>query len=188
MKKESSGPYLGDIISSDGSIDLTIENRRQRGVGLISQITGIINNVSLGVHYFSIALSLRESMLLNGLLFNSEVWFTVREKHLETLESIDQILMRKMFKAHSKTALEAFFLEAGVIPLRFIIAKRRLMYLWTILKRPEEEMLKKVFKTQKTVRTPGDWAATIEEDLKAYKINLSDEEISETSKYTIRTW
>ena len=186
MKKESSGPYLGDIISSDGSIDLTIENRRQRGVGIISQITGIINNVSLGVHYFSIALALRECMFVNGLLFNSEVWYSVKAKHLETLENIDQILLRKMFKAHSKTALEALFLEAGIIPLRFIIAKRRLMYLWTILQRPEEEMLKKVYKTQKVVRTSGDWANIIEEELKTYNINLTDEEIEATSKYTLK--
>ena len=186
MKKESSGPYLGDIISSDGSIDLTIENRRQRGVGIISQITGIINNVSLGVHYFSIALALRECMFVNGLLFNSEVWYSVKAKHLETLENIDQILLRKMFKAHSKTALEALFLEAGIIPLRFIIAKRRLMYLWTILQRPEEEMLKKVYKTQKVVRTSGDWANIIEEELKTYNINLTDEEIEATSKYTFK--
>ena len=91
-----------------------------------------------------------------------------------------------MFKAHSKTALEALFLEAGIIPLRFIIAKRRLMYLWTILQRPEEEMLKKVYKTQKVVRTSGDWANTIEEELNTYNINLTDEEIEATSKYTLK--
>ena len=186
MKKESSGPYLGDILSSDGSIDLTIENRRQRGIGLISQITGIVNNVSLGIHFFSIALALRESMLVNGLLFNSEVWYSVKSKHLETLENIDLILLKKLFKAHSKTAIEAFFLEAGIIPIRFVIAKRRLMFLWTILQRPDEELLKKVYKTQKVVRTPGDWAATIAEECKAYNINLTDEEIQATSKYTLK--
>ena len=125
-------------------------------------------------------------MLVNGLLFNSEVWYSVKAKHLEILENIDQILLRKMFKAHSKTALEALFLEAGIIPLRFIIAKRRLMYLWTILQRPEEEMLKKVYKTQKVVRTSGDWANIIEEELKTYNINLTDEEIEATSKYTLK--
>ena len=58
------------------------------------------------------------------------------------------------------------------------------MYLWTILQRPEEEMLKRVYKTQKAVRTSGDWAGTIKDELKAYNINQSDEEI--TSKYKFK--
>ena len=129
MKKASSGPYLGDVLSSEGTIDLTIESRRQKGIGLVSKISGIINNVSLGIHYFRISMALRESMMVNGIITNSEVWYNIKENHLVTLEEIDQTLRRKVFKAHSKTAIEALYLEAGIIPIRFIIAKRRLMYL-----------------------------------------------------------
>ena len=186
MKKESFGSYLGDIISSDGTIDLTVENRRQKGVGICSQITGMINNLSLGFYYFKIALNMRESMLVNGILTNSEVWYLVREKYLETLEEIDQMLLRKVFKAHSKTAIEAFYLEAGVIPLRFIIAKRRLMYLWTILRRPSNEMLGKVYRVQNIVKTPGDWANKVKEDLLEYGIVLADIDIKELSHFKYR--
>ena len=36
---------------------------------------GRIANVSFGIHYFEIAATLREVILVNGLLTNCEVWF-----------------------------------------------------------------------------------------------------------------
>jgi hypothetical protein len=38
------------------------------------------------------------------------------------------MLLRKFFNAHSKAARESFFLECGILPILFIISKRRLMY------------------------------------------------------------
>ena len=77
MKKSEECSYLGDILSTTGSVDNTIEKRRQKGIGIISQITGIINGLSLGHYYFKIAFIFRESMLLNGILTNLEVWHPV---------------------------------------------------------------------------------------------------------------
>ena len=150
MEKKTNGSYLGDILSSEGTIDLTIEDRRQKGIGLVTKVSGMINDVSLGIHYFRIAFGLCESMLINGIITNSEVWYHVKEKHLEVLEGLDEMLLRKIFKGQSKTALEAFYLEGGILSIRLILAKRKFMYLWTILRRPEEEMLKKVYKLQVT--------------------------------------
>ena len=47
MKKSTECSYLGDILSSSGSLDATIENRRQKGIGLCSQITGMVNGLAL---------------------------------------------------------------------------------------------------------------------------------------------
>ena len=94
MEKKTTAPYLGDILSSDGSLDATIEDRRQKGVGIITKINGMVSNVSLGIHFFRIALTLRESMLINGILTNSEVWYGVKEKHFEELENQDLTLLQ----------------------------------------------------------------------------------------------
>ena len=71
MKKKSSGSYLGDILSSDGTLDATIEDRRQKGIGLVSKISGMVGNISLGIHFFRVALNLREAMMINEILTNS---------------------------------------------------------------------------------------------------------------------
>ena len=93
MKKVQEGSYLGDILSADGSIDKHIETRRQRGIGICSQSTGIMNSVSLGFFFFKISFNLRDSMLLNRILTNAEVWNQVKSKHIDILESIDLMLI-----------------------------------------------------------------------------------------------
>ena len=104
MKKATECSYLGDVLSTGGSIDATIEQRRQKGVGICSQITGIVNGLSLGNFYFRIIFFLREAMLINGIITNSEVWYPVKDSQLEILESIDLMLLKKLTNAHSKAA------------------------------------------------------------------------------------
>ena len=145
MKKVENGTYLGDILSADGSLDKNVENRRQKGIGISSQITGILNSVSLGFFYFKIAFALRDAKLLTGILTNTEVWNNIKTKHFDILEGIDLMMIKKTLNAHSMTAKEAFFLEAGLMQIKFVVIKRRLMYLWTILQRDDQELLKRAY-------------------------------------------
>ena len=73
MKRVHDGAYLGDIISDDGTIDKLIESRRQKGIGICSQVVGILSSVSLGFFFYKIAFTLRDAKLLNGMLTNTEV-------------------------------------------------------------------------------------------------------------------
>ena len=73
-------------------------------------------------------------MLLNGVLFNSEVWHSISEKEIRRLEEVDEHLLRCMVKAHAKTPLEFVYLETGAIPIRHVIACRRILYLQTFSK------------------------------------------------------
>ena len=84
-------------------------------------------------------------------------------------------LFRKIFNAHSKTPCETFFYETGKYPLRFVWAKRRLMYLWQLLHRDEDELVSKVYKAQKLTHTRGDWYQIIKADKLKYGISESDE-------------
>ena len=178
--------YLGDILNKDGTLDDTIADRKDKSIGKISQITTILSSITFGVFYMDTALILREAMLLNGIMTNSEIWYTVKDHHIKTLESADNDLLRKIFNAHSKTAIELLFLETAKIPIKFIISKRRLLYLWTLLKHKANELTHKVYNAQKTIQTKGDWFLMLDEERKKYKIELTDEEISKMSKYRFK--
>ena len=82
MKKSTVCFYLGDILCTSGSVDATIENRRQKGIGICSQISGMVNGLSLGHYYFNFAFLFREVMLLNVMLKNLEVWHPVTNKQI----------------------------------------------------------------------------------------------------------
>ena len=63
---------------------------------------------------------------------------------------------------------------------------RRLLYFWDILHKNESELVKKVFKAQKTFAVKNDWIIQVQNDLKECKINLSEEEILKMSKYSFK--
>ena len=133
-------------------------------------------------------MTLREARLINGTLTNSEVWPDLTQKHQESIEAADLDLMRKIFNAHSKTASELFYLETGKIPLRFVIYKRRQMYLWQILTRNDGELIHKVYSVQRLQTTRGDWFQIINEVKEKLAIEKSDEEISSMKKETFKAY
>ena len=69
-----------------------------------------------------------------------------------------------------------------MIPIRHVVAIRRLCYLKTILDRPEDEILKQVYEAQRKNPCKGDWINLIQEDMENYNINLSDETIKDMNK------
>ena len=80
------------------------------------------------------------------------------------LEVVDEHLLRSLVKGQSKTPLEFLYLEAGAIPIRYLIACRRLLYHQTILQRDDSELTNKVYIAQKDDPTPGDFADLVSKD------------------------
>ena len=178
MKNVNKVKYLGDVINNLGNVNDTVNDRYSRGIGIINQITSLLTTILLGIYYYDIAMVLRESMLINSILTSSQSWYNVSNKHLETLESIDILYMRKIFNSHSKTAREIYFLETGKLQIKYVLSKRRLMYLHHILTRDKNELIYKVYKTQELKITKGDWFSMIQSQKKLYNIQLTDNQIS----------
>ena len=149
-------------------------------------LMSILSGVSLRMFQMDIALTLRESMFINGVLTNSESWYNMKEEHFKILEMKDNELMRKVFDAHSKTACELFWLESGKISIRYIVSKRRLMYLWTILKQKDDQLIRKTYNAQQLKPTRGDWYKMVQDEKSKYSINLTDQQISQMSRYKFK--
>ena len=119
-------------------------------------------------------------MLLYGILTNLEVWHPVTDTQLEILEKVDQNYLKRILESHSKTPKEALYLETGLLPIRYVAMKRRLMYLHNILIKPENELIKKVYEAQKLLPTKGDCYKQVMEDKNKLGLDLSDIQISRT--------
>ena len=171
--------YLGDFIK--GTIEecnnKNVEYRKGKGIGITSQIMLILNSVSLGFYYFDIGVVLRESLLINGMLFNSEIWYGLTSSQLKELESVDKLLLRKLFDARFSTPTEALYLELGIVPLKYILQGRRLMFLHYLMNLDEDEMLYKFFSAQRNNPGRNDWIQTILQDINDLQLNMSIDEI-----------
>ena len=169
--------YLGDLVNTSGTIRNTVEEIKNKGFGIVNEIIALLDEIPLGRFKMEIGLKLRQAMLLNGMLYNSEAWHAVSEVELRQLESVDEHLLRALVKGHAKTPLEFLYLEAGAIPIRMIVASRRLMYHQAILKREETELTHKIYKEQINNTTPGDFVELLAKDFELINVQKNDAEI-----------
>ena len=186
MKVKTEQMYLGDVISNDGKHFHNVQNRKNRGIGIINQIMQILDTVFFGKYHFEVAMILRSSMLLSSLLLNSEAWVNLTEKDIRSLEQTDEMLLSKVLECESNTSNIAKYLELGAQPLRFEIMKRKILFLQYILKQDKKSMISQVF--QATVNNPlnNDFVKTCEKYLQNLKINLSMEEIENMSTWSFK--
>ena len=179
--------YLGDIITNTTKIDDNIKMRHDKGIGIANDILSTLKEVSFGIYHFEMGLLFRTAKLINGILFNTEALFSLTDRHVELLEESDKYLLRSLFNANIGTPIEALFIETSTLPVRFILKGRRIMYYWTILKKSESELVKRVFLALKEFSTKSDWMSQVTEDLKFCEIDLSDEQISAMSRYKFKS-
>ena len=128
------------------------------------------------------------SLLINGILFNTEAMFSLSSKHVEMLEVCEKYLMRNMFNAEMGTPIESFYIETSTLPLRFILQGRRILYFWTLLRKSECELVKRVFLALREfpAKNGSDWVSQVRQDLTDCEIFHTDEEISKLSKYKFK--
>ena len=128
----------------------------------------------------------RTTQLMNGILFNTEAMLGIKDRHINMLEESDKYLMRSLFDTEMGTPLEAFFIETSTIPFRFIVQGRRIMYYWTVLQKSEKELVKQVFSAQQEFPDKADWISQVTQDLIAFEIFHTDEEIKRMTKYKVQ--
>ena len=178
--------YLGQIISSSGKLEDNITERYNKGLEIVNEILGILKEVSFGYHYFPTAMLFRNSKLVSGMLCSIETLYGLTTVHIERLEKCDRLFLRKVFGSISSTAVEAFYLEAKILPFRHIIIAKRLMYYWSVLKKSESELFRQVLHTQQPSPVKGDWCIQVATDLKLCDIVLTESEISKMSKFKFK--
>ena len=90
--------------------ELLSKTDKRKDYAIAAEILAILDEIPLGQHKMEIGLQLRQAMLVNGMLFNSEAWHDVSEKEIKMMETVDEYLLRSLVKGHSKTPLEFLYL------------------------------------------------------------------------------
>ena len=77
MELKAEEKYLGDIISSDGNNFKNIQERVNKGKGIIRNILSMLEGIPFGKYFFEVAIILRNSLLVGSVLFNCEAWYNL---------------------------------------------------------------------------------------------------------------
>ena len=113
--------YLGDCITSDGKNTRNVQIRTKKGHGIVCQIMKILRTISFGSHSFDIALLLRESYLINGILTNTEVWYHLAASETGELDKVDRNFFQQLLCLPRSVPYPALYLESGVLPISVLI-------------------------------------------------------------------
>ena len=178
--------YLGDIIRDDGKNSSNVKNRVRKGFGIVAEITTILKSISFGHKYFEIANVLREARLINGILTNVEVWYSLGNKEIAELENIDKIYLRKVMAAPQSVSTESLYLELGLVPISAIIKQRRVMFLHYLANLKEDELLFKVFIHQWNYPVKGDWTESVRSDLADFGLSFTLDQLKLVSKRSFK--
>ena len=114
---------------------------------------------------------------MNGILYNSEIWQKLSEKDKMDLMKIDKYLLKSILGAHSKVPSEQLHLETGTLSIPQIIATRRMIYLQTILKRPEGELIRNIYEAMRDDPISGDWCEQVKNYFEKINLHMSEEHI-----------
>ena len=175
--------YIGDKITDDGKNTTNIAARKAKGFGIAGDILAILDEIPFGKYRVEAGIHMRNGMLVNGMLTNSEVWYGVTNDELKHLEMVDEYLIRKILNCHSKTSIELIYLETGIIPIRYLLKARRISYLRTLLNRDTSELTSRVYFAQKRRPIKDDWVLSVHDDLKELEFTEDDIKILKNYKF-----
>ena len=165
VKDVKSQKYLGDKISTSGTIKESVEDRRKKGWGKVAEIAGILSEMPHS-RKIEVGLKLRDAKLLNGMLFSTEAWSSVSDAELTRMGQVDLALLRSLVDGHSKRSKAFILMEFGVLELRHRITIRRFIFHHHIITRDSKELINKIYMKQKEDSLKGDWYQTSKKDFK----------------------
>ena len=88
--------YLGDIISKSAKNVRNITARKNKSIGICRKIMKSLQDIWFGKYHYEVAILLRNSLLINSLLTNSEAWHNLTETDIRNLEKVDENLLCKI--------------------------------------------------------------------------------------------
>ena len=88
-------------------------------------------------------------------------------------------------KAHAKTPTEFLYLETGALPLRWILAQRRVMFLKHIMEKHDNELIKKVLLAQRGSPNQGYCVTLVTQDLLDLNMTFEEASCKNITKYQL---
>ena len=86
-------------------------------------------------------------------------------------------MLRIILGSHAKAPIEQLYLKTASISLTDSIIIRRLIYLQTILQKPEGELIRDIYETMKKDPVPNDWCLLVQKDIAELNLNYTDQDI-----------
>ena len=99
--------------------------------------------------------------------------------------TVHPMFLRKVLNVPKATPTEMLYLELGCLPFRYLIQKRRLVFLHYLLNEDSESMVHRSLMTQCKNANPKDWTSTVMKDIQELDIKMTFDEIKVMKKSSL---
>ena len=172
--------YLGDIIMRDGGNKKNIEDRENKVMASTRKIMASCGNGVFKKIQLKALLKMHNTCTIAGYLTNCETW-VLNKGEREKLERIELWALKNILHVPKTTPTPAIWYITGSLTTSILIDKRQLLYLKTILDRPDGDS------TRKMLNSLDDddigWPNQIRKTLEHYELVFSWDQIK-TMKFT----
>ena len=120
--------YLGDVKNYKGNIEETINDRCQKCLRIINEISCLTKKPTLKQHRIEVSLKLINMILIPKLLYSCETWTRISKLQVGKLEKIQKDVLCKTFALPKTTPLFGLLFECGIFPIEYKTKIRKLIY------------------------------------------------------------
>ena len=185
IKRTKEYKWLGEWYTENGKREKSIKERKNRTVGMISQIKFYGDVYKVGNMAHQVRLEIFQSTVIQTVYHEVESWSNVNKKEIQNLEKIQKDVLTSILELPSSTPYLGMLSELGIWPIEQLLEYKRVMLLYQIITSQETRFLKQVIEQQ--IREPwkGCWMEQTNEICQKYDLDV--ENIRNSSKEVLKT-
>ena len=170
--------YLGDHFNCKGNNKDLCKERVKKATGTIIELMALCRQTCFGIKQIECMLIMYRSMFLPRLIYNCEAWSNMTKNDYETLKSQQLNYLRSIMELPKGAPIAALYLELGILPIKYKIEMRQILYLKKILgKKPDDPVLL-AYKEMLKFDSEDNWANNLLGLRKLYNLPLNDENVN----------
>ena len=184
---ETEVTYLAEQFNQQGNNDALIKERVKSGRSSFSEIISLCELfMSYESKFITPSLMLLfNSIVVSRILVNCQTWTRLRKKDCESITICVQAGLKRILMTATSTPNCGVYLELGILPIEYVIKKRKMMFLHKILQNDKNNILYKIYEGQKHAhqhQKEKNWYSEIQDIKEEFQLRHTDEQIKELKK------
>ena len=180
ISSSDSYKYLGDIIMKNGGNKRNIEEREMKVMTSTRKILAMCSDDIFQKIKLKALIRLHNSCTVTSFLTNCETW-VLNKSERNKLERIELGALKKILNVPKTTPTVVIWYVTGFLKTSILIDKRQMLYLKTILDKPDDSWLKQMF--QCLLSDNIGWAKQMSKTMDEYGIEETYDEITKMSNH-----
>ena len=153
VKETSEAKILGYIFNHKGDPGTHLENRESETIVMMANMGISIEENHMGRIYLRSMLIIYEKCFVHKMLHGLS-GVPMNQKHWEKLERIDRNVLRSFLNLPTCTPKVSLYNELGMIPIRFMLWRRKLGMWWRLNRKESNKLMKECLKEQINLGLP----------------------------------